>query len=109
MNSLAAIIEIENLNYDNDRLNQIFEQKIFSKIVFFHNLREDDIENYFKNNFYFKNKEKKFIKVKNINNEFTQLIQSLESYYFILINPNDEINFEKLESIYLKISLELVS
>ncbi len=102
MNSLAAIIEIENLNFDNDRLNQIFEQKIFSELVFFHNLREDDIENYFKNNFYFQNKEKKFIKVKNISNEFTQLLQSLESYYFILINPNDEINFEKLESIYLK-------
>ena len=102
MNSLAAIIELKNLNLDNDRLKQIFEQQIFSELIFFHNLKEDDIHNYFENNFHSYNKKRKFIKVININNEFTQLLQSLESYYFILINSNDEINFKKLERVYLK-------
>ena len=90
MNSLAAIIEIKNLHSDNELINLIFEQKIFSELVFFHNLKEDDIENYFENNFYSFNKEKKFVKVKSISYEFSDLIQSLESYYFILINSNDE-------------------
>jgi len=102
MNSLAAIIEIKNLHSDNELINLIFEQKIFSELVFFHNLKEDDIENYFENNFYSFNKEKKFVKVKSISYEFSDLIQSLESYYFILINSNDEINFGKLEHVYLK-------
>ena len=93
MNSLAAIIEIKNLHSDNGIINQIFEQKIFSELVFFHNLKEDDIENYFENNFHSFNKEKKFVKIKSINYEFSDLVQSLESYYFILINSNDEINF----------------
>ena len=66
MNSLAAIIELKNLNLDKDRLKQIFEQQIFSELIFFHNLKEDDIDNYFENNFHFTQK-RKFIKVININ------------------------------------------